>query len=326
MLFERDGTKWTLRPAVVDIIRRFNESSKPLPSTYEEVLRPHLLMNPRQDKVMISSRAGVHYRMGTCPHCDQTLLFTTVCGPIAFTSCCHTPKVYGDEVAACTQQSCPQFRCALCLDGKHACQYKDLEKTPSQFTVPVEEELSDRLGLGDPMSLVTREDDCALEIIREAILSSAEASLNVELQWCYWEPFLESARQVLAPVPPLVSCESLHGALQKSSGRRSMAYLKKLVNPAKPPTKARQHQSKFRKGKQVTKTPLATCWTMNQGFSASSTSGGVDETESLSIASSMKFCAPGSSLALYRITPSERFRAKVHRLSFGLKDIVSTPD
>ena len=104
MLFERDGTRWALRDEVTKSIMENSRSSASVPVTFECRLRPNLPMNPCQDPEMSSSRASVQYHMGTCPHCNQALLFSMVCLPIAFTSCCDSRRMFGDEVATCTQQ------------------------------------------------------------------------------------------------------------------------------------------------------------------------------------------------------------------------------
>ena len=182
MLFERNGPKWALRDEVAKSITENSRSKASLPVAFESGWRPHLLMNPCQVSEMSSSRAGVQYHMGTCPHCSQPLLFSMVCLPIAFPSCCDSPRMLGDELATCTQQSCPLFRRALCLDGRHTCRYRCLEKLPTWFTTTVEESLAERIGLKDPSLLVGCGGESALEIIRDAVLNPATLPLTIELQ------------------------------------------------------------------------------------------------------------------------------------------------
>ncbi len=74
----------------------------------------------------------------------------------------------------------------------------------------------------------------------------------------------------------------------------------------------------------MTKTFFAARRAVISESSASPASGSVDGPMSSGIG--MRLCAPGSTLFQYRNTPSERYRVKAHRLSFGLKDSVTTPD
>ncbi len=197
-------------------------------------------MNPHQHEDVASSRTGVCYCMGPCPECGRKMMLTTVCTHIAYTACCHTPRIYGDEVASCPCDKCSLHSVALCLNGKHGCRYTKLRRPPSQFTTAVEEELSDRLDLG--VSAPVPESACAhaLEIIQRAALDSNESSLDVKLQWYRPETPTDPVHKVLAPLPPLVKRRATHGALQKSSGRRTLIHLKKMIRKDSPSALASQ--------------------------------------------------------------------------------------
>ncbi len=150
-------------------------------------------------------------------------------------------------MASCSHSGC--FR----LDGKHVCRYAKLGNPSIYFMTPVEEELSDRLGLVSPVSVSIPEGDLALELIQEAALTFTELSLDVELQGYRPEDSMESRHEVLAPVPPLMECRPTHGALHRSSGRRSLIHLRKLVSPVRPSLDALPQTLRDFKGKPKSK-------------------------------------------------------------------------
>ena len=115
-----------------------------------------------------------------------------------------------------------------------------------------------------------------------------------------------------------MECEHTHGALQRPSGRRSLIHLKK-VSSARPTSATTSQPLKGRRGKHSTKV-LPTVRKSAAPIGVVGKSGSSEALPKLRVRVSER------SLRHYRNTPSEKYRVKVHRLSFGLDEKITTPN
>ena len=272
---------------------------------------PALLTNPRQSEEVASSRTGVCYCMGLCPECGKKMVIAPILRPIAYTVCCHAPRTIGDEVASCPHSECSMHQKGLCLNGRSGCGYSKIKSSPRCFSVPVDEMLSEYLSLASPTVKVALESDRALEIIHEAVLASDEASLVGELQGCTVGSQMDARYEVLAPLPPRLACNPIRGALQRSTGRRALLRLKKLVGAAKP-----SHSG----------SPPAVSGTKRKRPSETLDPDSSGPLKPRVATGGLKRQFSELSANHYRDPCSEKYRVKVHRLSFGISDKTTTPD
>jgi hypothetical protein len=114
--------------------------------------------------------------------------------------------------------------------------------------------------------------------------------------------------EVLAPMPARAACVPISGVLHRHTMRRAMARVKKFVNASKTPQPASSYTASGAKRRRLT-VP-----------SEPERSGPLRRLEGL------KRLFSERSMKFYRNACSEKYRVKVHRLSFGKNDNTPTPD
>ncbi len=243
-----------------------------------------------------------------CPVCDSVMDLVPILTPVSYTLCCLSPNMLGDEVVSCPNQGCRVHQKPLCLDGRVGCRYPELNPTPRSFPVPIVEKLSEDLGLSSPIKVETTKSMRALELVHVVAAATDEASLEIELLGCFLDKQADARYEVLAPMPARVACVSASGVLHRSTMRHTMARVKKCVDASKTATIASSHTASGAKRRRVTvlsdperSGPLRRVGGLKRLFSERS----------------MKF---------YRNACSEKYRVKVHRLSFGMNVNTPTPD
>ena len=150
-----------------------------------------------------------------------------------------------------------------------------------------------------------------MKIIHEAVLASDEASLEIELRGCFLERQIDARYAVLAPTPPRTACTPVRGVLHRMTGRRALFRVKKLVNSTKTPQASSSHTaSGVKKKRQFVLSDPERSGPLHPRMRT----GGLKR--------------PYSELSAryYRDACSEKYRVKIHRLSFGIHSKTTTPD
>jgi hypothetical protein len=269
---------------------------------------PPLLVNPRRCLGLAATRAGTFYCTGSCPVCKGTLDMVTVNAPIAFTLCCGSPKTFGEEVVSCSKRHCQVHQRPLCLDGKLGCCYSSLDPVGSSLPSPLVTRMSEDLGLSNPTEERTTSGTSALDLVQAAVEARDEASLMIELRGCLLDNQTDPRFEVLVPMTARAECIRVSGVLHRSTTRRTMARVKKLVDAAKASSKAPVHPGVGARRRPTLVPPDPT------------KSGPLDRSGGL------KRPLTERSMKFYRHSRSEDYRVKVHRLSFGMTEETPAPN
>jgi hypothetical protein len=311
LLFVRSGGNWILNPSVAADIRSFELNrvvSASVMVSGEASGSPPLLVNPRRSPGIAATRTGMFYCTGRCPVCEEVLELVTTNAPISFTLCCGSPKMLGDEVVSCPSRRCRVHQRPLCLDGRLGCRYSDLNSASVSFPIPLDTRMSEDLGMFSPTEAKTTNSTRALDLVQAAARITDEASLVIELRGCLLDNQADPRFEVLAPMPARVECSPVSGVLHRSTTRRAMARVRKLVDAAKASPETSTYTAVGAKRRRTSVLPDPT------------KSGPLNRTGGL------KRPFTERSMKFYRHSRSEEYRVKVHRLSFGMNENTPAPD
>ena len=158
-------------------------------------------------------------------------------------------------------------------------------------------------------------------MVSDLVLEPGPVAVSIEYRGFHQEPFLNPVRKVVAPVPPNVNLEPPTAQSAFLAGRHPLSTLRRLVQSAKPLPRVRQFRSKSRNVRNDPENPKMSRKMLIRDPNSDSPRKGVDEDNRAHlVAFDTNLCALGSVLISPRHPRSENYRAKVHRLRYGLND------